>query len=211
MFIQIVVIPRDILILNPPPHPIPPIIRIVRSVRSTPPDGNWMSHSRNTPIRSNFDWLDPETKISGPHSTVACSQHPTRRTSIPKQSPKIARSVPIRSVPISACPQNGIIPCLHHNYHLVAIGLINTLIIMCFRCECGYHTRTSGKRTLVYLLQHVRDSHDVCVCVSHGHYHFAHCNEDDCLRDNGHGRSFNSFEALHNHLHDKHRVEISED
>jgi hypothetical protein len=75
---------------------------------------------------------------------------------------------------------------------------------MGYWCGCGY--ATNG--TLEDLLGHVRGCHDVCVRL--GHIHFAHCNEDGCLRTNGHGRRLSSFEALQNHLNDEHCVEIGE-
>jgi hypothetical protein len=76
---------------------------------------------------------------------------------------------------------------------------------MGYWCECGY--RTCG--TLEDLLGHVRGHHDVCVNL--GQSHFAYCNEDGCLRTNGHGRRLSSFEYLRDHLEDRHCVEIGED
>ena len=76
---------------------------------------------------------------------------------------------------------------------------------MVFCCGCGF--RTSGD---VYdLLGHVRGKHYVEVRL--GNCHYAHCNEDGCLRQNGHGRRLNSFESLQDHLIERHGIDIWEE
>lgn len=76
-------------------------------------------------------------------------------------------------------------------------------MVLC--CGCGY--RTSGD--VDDLLGHVRGMHDVEVRL--GNVHYAHCNEYQCCRQNGHGRRLNSFESLQHHLDHSHYVDIWEE
>ena len=76
---------------------------------------------------------------------------------------------------------------------------------MGYYCDCGYHTNGD----LDDMLAHVRGHHSIDVRL--GYSHFAHCNEDQCLRNNGHGRRLNSYESLVYHLEDTHCIFIYED
>ena len=77
---------------------------------------------------------------------------------------------------------------------------------MGFSCSCGFYTNGDIDDDL---LGHIRGHHDVEVRT--GYSHFAHCNEDTCLRTNGHGRRINSFRELQIHLERCHWIEIYED
>jgi hypothetical protein len=56
---------------------------------------------------------------------------------------------------------------------------------MVWTCDCGFRTR--GR--LEDILAHVRGHHDIDIRT--GLSHFAHCNEFNCCRFNGHGRRIN--------------------
>jgi len=81
----------------------------------------------------------------------------------------------------------------------------NSIKVMGFQCDCGFYTRGDLKD----ILAHIRGSHDIDVRL--GHSHFAHCNADCCLRNNGHGRRINSYESLLYHLKECHWIEIAEE
>ena len=76
---------------------------------------------------------------------------------------------------------------------------------MVFTCSCGF--QTCGD--IFDLLGHIRGHHDVDVHCGKSHY--AHCNEDNCLRTNGHGRRLNSFYVLQAHLEETHQINIDEE
>ena len=61
----------------------------------------------------------------------------------------------------------------------------STHFAMVWNCDCGFRTR--GR--LEDILAHVRGHHDIDIRT--GLSHFAHCNEFNCCRFNGHGRRIN--------------------
>ena len=69
--------------------------------------------------------------------------------------------------------------------------------------ECDWRTRGD----LDDLLGHVRGQH--CLDMRLGGVHFGYCNEDRCLRKNGHGRRMNGWEGLISHLKCAHGIEIA--
>ena len=71
-------------------------------------------------------------------------------------------------------------------------------------CECGWG-KSKGGGELSDFLGHVRGFHKIQVCLGSSHY--AHCNDDSCCRQNGHGRRIHSFELLVEHLSDRHCLE----
>lgn len=75
-----------------------------------------------------------------------------------------------------------------------------------YQCGCGFGS-TYGARA-EDIINHVRGKHDVDVKT--GHSHFAHCNEDYCLRTNGHGRRLHDMRMVIRHLSDRHYIEIEE-
>ena len=67
---------------------------------------------------------------------------------------------------------------------------------------CGFHTNGD----LDDFLGHIRGAHDIDVKA--GNIHYAHCNESNCERSNGHGRRINSFRSLQAHLERDHNIDI---
>ena len=78
----------------------------------------------------------------------------------------------------------------------------STHLQMVWTCDCGFRTR--GR--LEDILAHVRGHHDIDIRT--GLSHFAHCNEFNCCRANGHGRRMNSEDSLIKHLEDSHGISL---
>ena len=71
---------------------------------------------------------------------------------------------------------------------------------------CSFGSATGARAEDI--INHIRGCHDVDVRT--GYSHFAHCNEDCCLRTNGHGRRLHDMDKVIEHLLDKHGIEIEE-
>ena len=76
-----------------------------------------------------------------------------------------------------------------------------------YQCQlCSFGSSTGARAEDI--INHVRGCH--YIDIRSGNFHFAHCNEDSCLRQNGHGKRLHDIDHVISHLSDEHYIDIEE-